>query len=86
MMDGVFADEAGNRIWDGNKGGIWKMVTLESVMAAIVEGIEQRSDMIVAPKRIGLIARAPGVFRKAVEVLGFKDSEIEQAVAAAGRR
>ncbi|MDO8330628.1 MAG: SDR family NAD(P)-dependent oxidoreductase [Fluviicoccus sp.] len=86
MMDGVFADEAGNRIWDGNKGGIWKMVTLESVVAAIVEGIEQRSDMIVVPKRIGLIARAPGVFRKAVEVLGFRDSEIEQAVTAAGRR
>ncbi|HEX5359628.1 MAG TPA: SDR family NAD(P)-dependent oxidoreductase [Fluviicoccus sp.] len=86
MMDGVFADEAGNRIWDGNKGGIWKMVTLESVVVAIVEGIEQRSDMIVAPKRIGLIARAPGVFRKAVEMLGFRDSEIEQAVAAAGRR
>lgn len=86
MMDGVFADEAGNRIWDGNKGGIWKMVTLESVVAGIVEGIEQRSDMIVAPKRIGLIARAPGVFRKAVEVLGFRDSEIEQAVTAAGRR
>ena len=86
MMDGVFADAAGNRIWDGNKGGIWKMVTLASVVTAIVEGIEQRSDMIVAPKRIGLITRAPGVFRKAVEALGFRDSEIEQAVAAAGRR
>ena len=56
------------------------------MVAAIVDGIERRSDMIVAPKRIGLIARAPGVFRKAVEVLGFKDSEIEQAVTAAGRR
>ena len=86
MMDNLLADSAGSHIWDGNKGGFWKMVTLESVVAAIVEGIERRSDMIVAPKRIGLIARAPGVFRKAVEVLGFKDSEIEQAVTAAGRR
>ncbi|HEX5276760.1 MAG TPA: SDR family NAD(P)-dependent oxidoreductase [Fluviicoccus sp.] len=86
MMDGVFADEAGTRIWDGNKGGIWKMVTLESVVAAIVDGIEHRRDMIVAPKRIELIARAPGVFRKAVELLGFRDSEIEKAVLAAGRR
>ena len=82
MMDNLLADSAGSHIWDGNKGGFWKMVTLESVVAAIVEGIERRSDMIVAPKRIGLIARAPGVFRKAVEVLGFKDSEIEQAVTA----
>lgn len=86
MMDEVFADAAGNRLWDGNKGGIWKMVTLDSVVAAILAGIEQRSDFIVAPKRIGLVARAPGVFRKVVEQLGFKDSEIEKAVRLAARR
>ena len=61
-------------------------MTLESVVDGVVAGIEQRSDFIVAPKRIGLVARAPGLFRKAVEQLGFNDEAIQRAVSFAAKR
>lgn len=80
MMDQAFADPAGNKIWGGNKSGIWKMVSLSTVVAAIVSGIERRQDFVVVPKQNSLIARAPGLFRKLFEGLGFNDKGIAEAV------
>ena len=80
MMDQAFADPAGNKIWGGNKSGIWKMVSLSTVVAAIVNGIERRQDFVVVPKQNSLIARAPGLFRKLTEGLGFNDRDIAEAV------
>jgi NAD(P)-dependent dehydrogenase (short-subunit alcohol dehydrogenase family) len=80
MMDVIHADPVGNRIWRGNKSGIWKMVSLESVVDAIVRGIEAREDMIVVPKQNGLVARVPGLLRKIIERIGFTDDEIAQMI------
>jgi NAD(P)-dependent dehydrogenase (short-subunit alcohol dehydrogenase family) len=80
MMAVIHTDPVGNRIWRGNKSGIWKMVSLESVVDAIVRGIEAREDMIVVPKQNGLVARVPGLLRKIIERIGFTDDEIAQMI------
>ncbi|PZR32826.1 SDR family NAD(P)-dependent oxidoreductase [Caulobacter segnis] len=86
LMDQTFADPAGNKIWGGNKGGIFKMVSLEEVISSIVEGIERRQDVMVIPKTNGLVARAPGLFRKIVEAIGFNDRDIAETVRVAGQK
>lgn len=85
MMDEVLNDRAGKLIWRGNRGGIWKMVTREQVVAAIVDGIERRRDSVVVPGRNTPIARAPGLFRRIIERIGFSDAEIDRMVRAAAR-
>ena len=59
---------------------------LESVVGAIVRGIEARADMIVVPEQNRLVARMPGLLRKIIERLGFTDDEIAQMVRLAGER
>lgn len=81
MMDEVHADQAGVKLWGGNRGGIWKMISLEEVVAGIVRGIERRSDMVVLPKQNFLVANAPGLIRKFAERLGFKQADIQEAIA-----
>lgn len=80
MMAEVHADPAGRKLWSGNDKGIWKMIPIETVVVAIVDGIERRRDMVVAPAQNTLIAKAPGLFRKIVEWLGFKDADIAEAI------
>ncbi|RBO92375.1 hypothetical protein DFR74_10317 [Nocardia puris] len=38
MMDFVHADPAGNVLWGGDSGGLWKIVALETVVADIISG------------------------------------------------
>ena len=84
MMDRVHANPAGAKLWGGNRSGFWKMVTLESVVAGIVRGIERRSDMVVLPAQHTLVARAPGLFRRFIEAFGFRQSDVVEAIDAAG--
>lgn len=83
MMDDVHADAAGTTLWGGNKAGLWKMIPLAEVVAAIVDGIERRSPMIVAPRRNALLARIPGLIRPAVDRIGFPGTTIPDAIAQA---
>ncbi len=80
MMAEVHADAAGRKLWAGNEKGLWKMIPIETVVAAIVDGIETRRDFIVAPKQNTIVAKAPGLFRRFVEHLGFKDADITEAI------
>ncbi len=50
MMDNVFSNPAGMKVWGGNKGGIWRMVSKDEVVNAIVQGMERRAEMVVIPK------------------------------------
>lgn len=84
MMDEVLADPAGVKIWGGNSKGLWKMVPLQAVVDGVIRGIERRKDLIVVPSKNGLVARAPGLFRRSIERVGFNDRDIEAAIAAAG--
>lgn len=80
MMDKTFADPAGNKLWGGNKSGIFKMVALEDVLASIISGIERRKDMMIIPKTNEFVVRAPGLFRKIIEAIGFNDKDIAATV------
>ncbi|TSE00085.1 SDR family NAD(P)-dependent oxidoreductase [Skermania sp. ID1734] len=86
MMDEVHADPAGTAVWGGNTGGMWKMIPIEEVVDAIVDGIENRADLIVAPKNLAMVARMPGVVRPFVERFGFPGSTIRDAMALATRK
>jgi NAD(P)-dependent dehydrogenase (short-subunit alcohol dehydrogenase family) len=81
MMDEVRADPAGNILWDGNRKGLWKMIGRDEVVHAIVTGIENRADLIVAPKKLALPARIPGLIQPLVNRIGFPGNTIQDAIA-----
>jgi len=80
MMTDVHADPAGRKLWGGNTKGLWKMVSLESVVETTVDGIEHRRELVVIPQKNSLVARAPGMFRKLTEKLGFRDEDIAESI------
>lgn len=80
MMEETVKDPAGNALWGGNRKGLWKMVPTEIVVLEAVEGIERRADMIVVPRHLTLVARAPGFLRPVAERLGFTDAGIRRAI------
>ena len=80
LMDDVVADPAGHELWGGNEKGLWKMVSLQTVVDGIVEGIEHRGAQIIIPKSLMPSAKAPGLFRPIVERIGFRSSAIQRAI------
>lgn len=80
MMDAVQADPIGNKVWGGNEKGLWKMIELDEVVTRIVEGIERRRDMVIIPKRNSLVAWMPGILRRVVEAVGFKQTDIVESI------
>ena len=64
----------------GNAKGIWKMVPLQLVVGEIANGIETAFGQDRGPKNLMLTANAPGLFRRIVERIGFRDSSIQKAV------
>lgn len=80
MMDRVHASPAGQKLWGGNQAGIWKMIPLAAVVEAAVKGIEDRSDIVVVPRQNTLVAKAPGLFRKIIERVGFNDRDLAEAI------
>ena len=52
MMDDVVADPAGRQLWGGNDKRLFKMVPIDTIVNAIVDGIEKRAKRIVAPKSL----------------------------------
>ncbi|QKE84501.1 SDR family NAD(P)-dependent oxidoreductase [Arthrobacter sp. NEB 688] len=81
MMDNVFADPAGLRLWGGNKKGLWKMVSRDSVIEDIVSGIEHRRKMVVCPKRNTFLARIPGLVHPVIDRIGFPGRTVPDAIA-----
>jgi NAD(P)-dependent dehydrogenase (short-subunit alcohol dehydrogenase family) len=79
LMDAVHANPAGKAVWNGNT-GIWKYVPIETVVADLVAGIEQRKSMIIVPKNNKLVALAPGLLRQLVEWVGFNRKGLEQTM------
>lgn len=83
LMNEVIADPAGRKLWGGNAGGLWKMITKEQVVSQIVSGMERRAKMVVVPRSHTVVATAAGLFRPLIERFGFKDQEIQEAMALA---
>lgn len=87
MMDDVVADPAGRQLWGGNDKGFFKMVPIETVVGALVGGIEKRAKVIVAPKSLTLVAKAPSLFRPVID-RAFRGPDLLRAIqlaAPAGR-
>lgn len=80
MMDNVFTDPAGLRLWGGNTKGLWKMVSRDSVIEDIVSGIEHRRKMVVCPKRNTFLARIPGLVHPVIDRIGFPGRTVPDAI------
>jgi len=85
MMDEVIDGPCSTLVWNNHQ-GIWKFVELEKVVDALVECVEKRSDLVAVPSSNTLIARAPGLFRRLIEWIGFEPNRIEQAVRLSGMK
>ena len=86
-MDHLNRGVAGEEICDGDRiSGLRAHAPDEGLEAAMDQPrIERRSDMVVLPAQNTLIAKAPGLFRKMAERLGFKSADIVEAIALAER-
>jgi len=80
MMDDVVADPAGKELWGGNEKGLWKMVSLKTVIDGIVDGIERRAAQIIIPKTLTPTAKAAGLFRPFFDRVGFRPNSIQRAI------
>ncbi len=85
LMDAVQANPAGKAVWNGNT-GIWKYVPIETVVADLVTGIEQRKSLIIVPKNNKLVALATGLLRQLVEWIGFNRKGLEQTMQLSERK
>lgn len=81
MMDDVHADPAGNALWGGNEKGLWKMISIETVVSSVIAGIERRADVIVPTRQNAVVARVPGLVRPVIDRLGFPGRTIPDAIA-----
>ncbi|AYF43411.1 KR domain protein [Halobacteriovorax sp. BALOs_7] len=56
------------------------MITVEEVVDEILNGLEDRAELVVIPKRKTLVAKASGFFRRYIEKRGFKGNEVQEAI------
>ncbi|WP_291427023.1 SDR family NAD(P)-dependent oxidoreductase [Deinococcus sp.] len=80
LMEDTLNDPAGKAVWGGNKGPLWKMVPIETVVLEAVECIERRAEVTTVPRHLAVAGLAPGVLRPVAERLGFTDEGIRRAV------
>lgn len=81
MMEEVWADPAGNRLWNGNSKGMWKQVDIDVIVQETIRGIEKRAARIVAPRNLRVIAIAPGIAQRLIERFGYRGNTIAEAAA-----
>ena len=86
MMDDVQADPAGHTLWGGNTQGLWKMIPLQTVVDAVVAGIERRAPRIVPTTQNALASLMPGLLRPFIERFGFPGNTIPDAIALVKRQ
>lgn len=83
MMEEVIDGPCSTLVWNNHE-GLWKFVALEKVIAALVDCIEQRRDMVTVPRSNSLVAKAPGLLRRLIERIGFDATRVEEAVRLSG--
>ncbi|MDG9930412.1 MULTISPECIES: SDR family NAD(P)-dependent oxidoreductase [unclassified Pseudomonas] len=79
MMDAVVDGPCSTLVWNRHR-GLWRFVALDEVVAALVECIERRRELVTVPRRNGLVAKAPGLLRRLIELIGFDAGRVAQAV------
>ncbi|MDH0893386.1 MULTISPECIES: SDR family NAD(P)-dependent oxidoreductase [unclassified Pseudomonas] len=79
MMEAVVDGPCSTLVWNRHR-GLWRFVALDEVVAALVECIERRRELVTVPRRNGLVAKAPGLLRRLIELIGFDAGRVAQAV------
>jgi len=79
MVDEVLDNPVARNVWN-DFSGLFKLVPRETVVDAIVAGIERRAEQIVVPRLFTPTAKLSGLFRPLVERFVFQDSQIMQAI------
>lgn len=79
MMEEVIDVPSSTLVWNKHQ-GIWKFVSLEKVVAALVDCIEKRHDLVAVPRSQSLAAKAPGLVRRLVERIGFDSERVAREV------
>jgi len=80
MMDALMGNACSEFVFNHYR-GIWKFVELNTVVKALVDGIEHRRQLITVPGRNSLVAKATGLLRPLIERMGFRDERIAKAIA-----
>lgn len=83
MMEDVIDGPCSTLVWN-NHTGLWKFVALDQVIAALVDCIEKRQDMVTVPRSNSLVAKAPGLLRRLIERIGFDTTRVAEAVRLSG--
>ena len=79
MMEAVVDGPCSSLVWSEHR-GLWRFVALEQVVAALVECIERRRELVTVPRSNGLVAKAPGLLRRLIERIGFDAGRVAEAV------
>ncbi|MBC2656999.1 SDR family NAD(P)-dependent oxidoreductase [Pseudomonas sp. MSSRFD41] len=79
MMDAALQGRCSALVWNNHQ-GLWKLVSLEQVVAALVDCIERRRDTVTVPGSNSLVAKAPGLLRRIIERIGFDPDRVAKAV------
>tara|TARA_R110001592_G_scaffold63585_6_gene194881 strand:- start:3046 stop:3879 length:834 start_codon:yes stop_codon:yes gene_type:complete len=80
LLQNISDNSAGNALWGEHKEFPFKTVTINEVVDAAIAAIENRTEIVTVPSINGIIARAPGLFRKLIEGIGFKDKNVRKAM------
>ncbi|MBW2942159.1 SDR family NAD(P)-dependent oxidoreductase [Zhongshania aquimaris] len=81
LLDTISDNDAGTALWGSHQKFPFKTVSLDDVVSAAVLAIETRAEITTVPRVNRLIANAPGLFRKFIERIGFKDASVRRATA-----
>ncbi len=79
MTDAIMDSHCSKLVFN-NYRGVWKFVDAQLVVQQLVYSIEYRKQLVTAPSRLWLVARASGLLRPLVERLGFQKDRVEKAV------
>ncbi|KTC43473.1 short-chain dehydrogenase [Pseudomonas sp. ABAC61] len=79
MMDAAIQGLCSSLVWNNHQ-GVWKLVPLDQVVAALVDCIEHRRETVTVPGSNSLVAKAPGLLRRIIERIGFDADRVANAV------
>ena len=81
MMANTLEDSAGSKLWGGNRGGFWKMISCEDVVRATVKAMQKRKAFTVVPVQMIVSAKIADLLRPVLALL-FKDKNIRASIEA----
>ncbi|MAK91606.1 MAG: short-chain dehydrogenase [Oleibacter sp.] len=79
MMENTLQDSAGSKLWGGNRGGFWKMISCEDVVRVTVRMMKKRQSFRVVPLQMTVSAKIADLLRPVLAML-FKDKNIRESI------